>query len=124
MKMNIVKKVFCFYYLVNKGKCNNRTDSIGLSFGGIGAVMIMNIWFILEILKKMFGINPYISKTLIFGGIIFIYSVLAIYFFLFKNYKIVDEVQQYSPWKRPVIWGGIYIILSIVFIFVPIFIPR
>ena len=111
--MNIVKKMFCFYYLLNKGKWNNRKDSIILAFGGVGVVFIWHACTILFILK-ICGIHfKFINKTSIFGSMIFIYAVLAIYFFLFKNYKIADEVQQYSPWKKPVVWGGIYLLLSL-----------
>ena len=111
--MNILIKVYCFFYLLNR-KHTDRNSSVQSAFLGLGAVVFWNIIIISEFLK-IWGIRIQMSYHLALGGLILIYSVLAIYFFLFKKYKIVDEndFQKYSPWKRPVIWGGIYIILLV-----------
>jgi len=112
--MNLLKKVFWFFYLVNDNGCDLRSGSFSLAIGGTCAVISFNVFVFFEILKKIYGINIYLSLKLIFGIMIFIYFALVIYFFLFKNYKIVDEVRHLSPWKRPIIWGGIFSILSVV----------
>ena len=119
--MNILKKVFCFIYLINY-QPYDKVGSHLFGLGGTGVVLISHIWVILGILR-VFDIKPHISGNLIIWGMIFIYSVLAIYFFLFKNYKIVEEVKHYSPWKKPIIWGGIYFFLSLVSILIPLLIP-
>ena len=112
MKLNLLKKVFWFFYLVNDDGCDLRSGSFSLAIGGTGAVIFSHVLFIVEILKIIYGINPYISLKLVFGVMIIIYTGLVIYFFLFKNYKILDEIRHLSPWKKPIIWGGIYSILS------------
>ena len=119
--MNILKKVFCVFYLGNLG--NDRPHkrsgpSLFASIAGLGGVVLFNVLSVLIILER-YDIIPHINNiTLFIGIIVIIYFTLVIYFFFFKNYKIVDKVQHYSPWKKPLIGGVVYIFLSIIFLMV------
>ena len=104
------------HYTGNLGNDRPRkksSPSLIAAIVGTWGVLMFNVLSIEIILKKC-GIIPHKSNNLVFEEMIFVFSVLSIYFFLFKKYKIVDTVLQYSLWKNPLIWGVVYIFLSMV----------
>jgi len=122
-------------YLLNRRleHFEDRRTSIFVAYLSVGLAITFNFFSIISILKT-FGINTSVlSKNYIFGsgflnyiwgGGVLIFSILAIYFFLFKHYKIADEVQNHSPWKKPIVWGGVYLLLSyLVYVFTIFMVP-
>ena len=55
---------------------------------------------------------------------ILIYTLIAAYISYFHEdkFKMADIVKDYSPWKKPLVGGGIYILVSLIIVEVVLFV--
>ncbi len=114
LKLNICKKIFCFVYLINI-KRDDRKLSLFTGFASLFVVLFINLVSIIRILCHFFELKyifDYLFEKKIFLSVAIIYLLITIYISLFKQCNFIDSFEKLSPWKKPIVGGGIYILVS------------